>query len=51
VTTIGWEKRHNARLAGRSRGEFIALMAKLDLPQPKMIDVAVPANRNLGLVA
>lgn len=51
VTTIGWEKRHNARLAGRSRDEFIALMAKLDLPQPKMIDVAVPANRNLGLVA
>ena len=51
VTTIGWEKRHNARLAGRSRGEFIALMAKLDLPQPKMIDVAVPANRKLGLVA
>jgi len=51
VTTIGWEKRHNARLAGRSRDEFTALMAKLDLPQPKMIDVAVPANRNLGLVA
>jgi sulfur dioxygenase len=49
VSTVGWEKRHNARLAGRGREEFVALMAGLNLPQPKMIDVAVPANRNLGL--
>lgn len=49
VTSIGWEKRHNARVAGRSREEFVALMAGLNLPQPKMIDVALPANRNLGL--
>jgi len=49
VSTIGWEKRHNARLAGRARDDFIALMGALDLPQPKLIDVAVPANRRLGL--
>lgn len=49
VSTIGWEKRHNARLAGRSRDEFVALMAALDLPRPKLMDVAVPANRMLGL--
>jgi sulfur dioxygenase len=49
VSTIGWEKRHNARLAGRGRDEFVALMAALDLPQPKLIDVALPANRRLGL--
>ena len=49
VSTIGWEKRHNARLAGRGRADFVALMAALDLPKPKLIDVAVPANRNLGL--
>jgi len=49
VSTIGWEKRHNARLAGRSRDDFVALMAALDLPRPRLIDVAVPANRNLGL--
>ena len=49
VSTIGWEKRHNARLAGRSREDFVALMAALDLPRPKLMDVAVPANRNLGL--
>lgn len=49
VSTIGWEKRHNARLANRSRAEFAALMAGLHLPKPKLIDIAVPANRNLGL--
>jgi sulfur dioxygenase len=49
VSTIGWEKRHNARLANRSRDEFIALMAELDLPKPRLIDVAVPANQQLGL--
>ena len=49
VSTIGWEKRHNARLANRSRTDFIDLMAHLDLPRPKMMDVAVPANKNLGI--
>jgi hypothetical protein len=48
-STIGAEKRDNPRLAGKTRDQFIALMAKLDLPKPAMIDVAVPANRNLGL--
>ena len=49
VSTIGWERLHNARLAGRARHDFIALMAALDLPRPGLMDVAVPANRNLGL--
>ena len=49
VSTIGWEKQHNARLANRSREDFVRLMANLDLPAPKLIDIAVPANRNLGL--
>ncbi|NNG21554.1 MBL fold metallo-hydrolase [Telluria aromaticivorans] len=49
VSSIGWEKRHNARLAGCSRLEFIALMAALDLPRPRLMDVALPANRTLGL--
>jgi glyoxylase-like metal-dependent hydrolase (beta-lactamase superfamily II) len=49
VSTIGWEKRHNARLAHRSLADFVVLMGQLDLPRPKLIDVAVPANRNLGL--
>jgi glyoxylase-like metal-dependent hydrolase (beta-lactamase superfamily II) len=49
VSTIGWEKRHNARLANRSREDFVQLMGALDLPRPRLIDVAVPANRNLGI--
>jgi sulfur dioxygenase len=49
VSTIGWEKRHNARLANRSKEDFGALMAALNLPKPKLIDIAVTANQNLGL--
>jgi glyoxylase-like metal-dependent hydrolase (beta-lactamase superfamily II) len=49
VSTIGWEKRHNARLVNRTRAEFADVMAHLNLPRPKLIDIAVPANRNLGL--
>ena len=49
VSTIGHEKRHNPRLANRDRQSFIELMGSLQLPKPKMIDIAVPANRNLGL--
>jgi len=49
VSTIGWEKRHNARIANRSKEDFGALMAALNLPKPKLIDIAVPANQNLGL--
>ena len=50
VSTIGHERRHNARLVGRDRASFIALMGNLQLPRPRMIDVAVPANRMLGVV-
>jgi sulfur dioxygenase len=49
VSSIGWEKRHNARLAKRSRDDFVALMNALHLPRPRLIDVALPANRNLGM--
>ena len=35
VSTIGYEKRHNARLVGRDRPAFIALMGNLNLPRPK----------------
>lgn len=46
---IGTEKRHNARIAGRSEAEFIALMDGLNLPRPRRIDEAVPANLQSGL--
>ena len=51
VTTIGEEKRFNARVAGRTREEFIALMNGLKLPKPKHLDEAVPANRECGMPA
>jgi sulfur dioxygenase len=49
VTTIGEERRHNPRLVGKSRQEFIALMQALNLPKPKKLELAVPANRGCGL--
>lgn len=48
-STIGVEKATNPRLAGKSRAEFIALMDALNLPRPRRIDEAVPANRRSGL--
>ena len=50
VTTIGEEKRWNARIAGRSRDEFIAVMTALHLPEPKRLHEAVAANRVCGRV-
>ena len=49
VSTIGEEKRYNPRLQVRSVDEYIELMANLKLPNPKMMDVAVPANMHVGL--
>ncbi|HZR76675.1 MBL fold metallo-hydrolase [Bradyrhizobium sp.] len=49
VSTIGEEKRHNPRLQVRSVDEYVELMNNLKLPNPKMMDVAVPANIRVGL--
>ncbi len=48
-STIGREKANNQRLAGKTEAEFESVMHALNLPKPKMIDVAVPANLKLGL--
>ncbi|TDR30186.1 MBL fold metallo-hydrolase [Hydromonas duriensis] len=48
-SSIGAEKRHNPRVAGKSEAEFIAIMNALNLPQPKRINEAVPANLTLGI--
>ena len=48
-STIGHEKRHNARVAGKSEDEFVAIMNGLNLPKPRRIDEAVPANQMSGL--
>jgi glyoxylase-like metal-dependent hydrolase (beta-lactamase superfamily II)/rhodanese-related sulfurtransferase len=49
VSTIGEERRYNPRLQVRSVDEYVTLMANLNLPNPKMMDVAVPANMRVGL--
>src|SRR5213079_1378850 len=49
VSTIGEERRYNPRLQVRSVDEYIELMANLKLPNPKMMDVAVPANMHVAL--
>ena len=50
VSSIGQEKARNPRLGnGRTREEFEAIMAGLDLPYPKFIDWAVPGNRQCGV--
>jgi sulfur dioxygenase len=49
VSTIGEERRFNPRLQARDAEEYAALMASLHLPNPKMMDVAVPANLHQGL--
>ncbi|PHS18636.1 MAG: hydrolase glyoxylase [Kangiella sp.] len=52
VSTIKKEKIQNPRVAGKSRNEFIEIMDSLDLPNPQLMDIAVPFNQgfadNLG---
>jgi glyoxylase-like metal-dependent hydrolase (beta-lactamase superfamily II)/rhodanese-related sulfurtransferase len=49
VSTIGEEKAFNPRLQVQSIDDYVALMNNLNLPNPKMMDVAVPANMRIGL--
>ena len=49
VSTIGEEKRYNPRLQVKSIDDYVALMNSLNLPNPKMMDVALPSNMKIGL--
>jgi len=49
VSTIGEERTFNPRLQVKSVDEYVSLMNSLNLPNPKMMDVAVPANMRIGL--
>jgi sulfur dioxygenase len=51
VSTIGEEKQWNPRFVGRERGQFIEFMNNLNLPSPKKIAEAVPANELCGKAA
>jgi sulfur dioxygenase len=49
VTSVGQERARNPRLGGgKTLEEFVAIMGDLKLPRPRMMDVAVPANRECG---
>tara|TARA_X000000368_G_scaffold409960_1_gene392737 strand:+ start:724 stop:1416 length:693 start_codon:yes stop_codon:yes gene_type:complete len=43
-STIGNEKNNNPRLQVSSKEEYAEIMNNLNLPNPKMLDIAVPAN-------
>jgi sulfur dioxygenase len=51
VSTI-WEEKHwNPRFVGRTRDNFIEFMTNLNLPDPKKMMEAVPANEMCGSLA
>ena len=49
VSTIREERAYNPRLQVKSAEEYVDLMSSLNLTNPKMMDVAVPANAHQGL--
>jgi len=49
VSNIAQERLGNPRLANKTKEEFIEIMDNLNLPYPKMIDIAVPANLDCGV--
>ena len=44
-STIGSEKKNNPRLQVSSSNQYEEIMNNLNLANPKMMDVAVPANK------
>ncbi|AJZ56400.1 metallo-beta-lactamase superfamily protein (plasmid) [Paraburkholderia fungorum] len=48
ASSIGEEKKFNPRLAGKTEAEYVGIMNGLHLPNPKMMDVAIPANLACG---
>ena len=49
VSTIGEEKKYNPRLQVNSVEEYVSIMNNLNLSNPKMMDIAVPTNQQLGI--
>jgi len=48
VSSIGEEKKLNPRLAGKSQAEYVDIMNHLNLPNPALMDIAIPANLACG---
>lgn len=51
VSSIGEERARNPRLQVGSADEYVRLMAALQLPNPKLMDLAIPANLRCGRAA
>jgi glyoxylase-like metal-dependent hydrolase (beta-lactamase superfamily II)/rhodanese-related sulfurtransferase len=49
ISNIVQERTGNSRLVGKTKEQFVDIMANLNLPKPKLIDMAVPANRYCGI--
>ncbi|TNG02693.1 MAG: MBL fold metallo-hydrolase [Gammaproteobacteria bacterium] len=49
VSTIAEEMRYNPRLQVGSKQAYIDLMNSLELDDPRLMDIAVPANRACGM--
>ena len=50
-SSVGEERRHNPRIGGgRNEADFVGYLANLDLPHPKQMDAAVPANMKCGKI-
>ncbi|MCC7516726.1 MAG: MBL fold metallo-hydrolase [Pseudomonadales bacterium] len=48
MSTLEEEKNHNLRLQIKNEAAYVEMMANLNLPNPKWMDVAVPANLHCG---
>jgi sulfur dioxygenase len=48
ASTIGEERSHNPRLQVTSVEAYVEIMNNLQLPNPQQMDVAIPANLQLG---
>jgi len=48
VSSIGEEKSYNPRLAGKTEQQYVEIMNNLKLPNPTLMDIAVPANLACG---
>lgn len=50
VSTIAEERAHNPRLQVQDVNAYVQLMNSLKLPNPQLMDIAVPANRACGKI-
>jgi glyoxylase-like metal-dependent hydrolase (beta-lactamase superfamily II)/rhodanese-related sulfurtransferase len=49
VSTIGEEKNYNPRLQVSSAQEYANIMNNLKLSNPKLMDIAIPTNKSMGM--